>query len=162
MKQFPQPADAAPRNSIGVAIAQYFHFKTFRDGWIRTGHLRLEWVYERRLQEATNLYNGHEAEISSPIGRSGPIRTNADEMAMTRQNITDYINQNALAFVTGTRDLNADWDTYIAGLDQLQPRRLSPDDTQEAYDASGIQWRGHYAGKITVSCTPRVGYEAGK
>lgn len=38
---------------------------------------------------------------------------------MQRQNVTDYINQNVLQFVTGARNLDTDWDAYVAGLEQL-------------------------------------------
>ena len=48
-----------------------------------------------------------------------PDPANADAVAMQRQNITDYINQNALEFVTGAKSLETDWDAYVAGLEQL-------------------------------------------
>lgn len=47
----------------------------------------------------------------------------------------DYINQNALQFVTGAADLETGWDAYVAGLEQLGlPRYLEI--MQASYDAS--------------------------
>jgi putative aldouronate transport system substrate-binding protein len=45
------------------------------------------------------------------------------------------VNQNALQFITGVKDLDADWDSYVAGLEQLDlPGYLAA--MQAAYDAS--------------------------
>ena len=59
----------------------------------------------------------------------------ADAVAMQRQNITDYVNQNALAFVTGSKSLDTDWDAYVAGLDQLDLAGYMAA-MQAGYDAS--------------------------
>jgi putative aldouronate transport system substrate-binding protein len=115
----PQPAGADPRNSSWGAIAQYFQPKAFRDGWVQATDIYASNGYERRLQEATNLYNGNQPENPFPHWALWTDPERADEMAMTRQNITDYINQNALAFVTGAKNLDTEWDSYVAGLDQL-------------------------------------------
>ena len=130
-----QPADADPRNSGWGAIAQYFQPKTFRDGWVQGTDIYASDGYERRLQEATNLYNGKQPENPFPHWALWTDPERADEMAMTRQNITDYVNQNALAFVTGAQDLDADWDTYVAGLEQLNLEGYLAM-MQESYDAS--------------------------
>jgi putative aldouronate transport system substrate-binding protein len=131
----PQPADADPRNSNWGAIAQYFQPKTFRDGWIQGTDIYASNGYERRLQEATNLYNGNQPENPFPHWALWTDPERADEMAMTRQNITDYINQNALAFVTGAKNLDTEWDSYVAGLDQLGLAGYL-ELMQEAYDTS--------------------------
>ena len=34
-------------------------------------------------------------------------------------NIKEYIDQNALQFVTGAKSLDKDWDAYVKGLDAL-------------------------------------------
>ena len=53
--------------------------------------------YERRLQEATDLYNGKQSKDLFPFWAVWPDPATADAVAMQRQNITDYVNQNALA-----------------------------------------------------------------
>jgi putative aldouronate transport system substrate-binding protein len=115
----PLPQGEEPHNSSWGAIAQYFQPKTFRDGWVQATDIYSSVGYERRLQEATDLYAGKQAENLFPFWRLWPDPATADAVAMQRQNITDYINQNALEFVTGAKDLDADWDAYVAGLEQL-------------------------------------------
>ena len=57
---------------------------------------------------------------------------------MQRQNITDYVNQNALQFVTGAKNLDTDWDAYVAGLDQLDLAGYLAA-MQTAYDQSSVK-----------------------
>jgi putative aldouronate transport system substrate-binding protein len=124
-----------PHNSSWGAMAQYFQPKTFRDGWVQATDIYSSDGYERRLQEATNLYAGKESPDLFPFWRIWPDPATADAVAMQRQNITDYINQNALQFVTGSKSLDTDWDAYVAGLEQLDLAGYLAT-MQAAYDAS--------------------------
>ncbi len=117
-----QPADAEPRNAQWGAMAQYFQPKAFRDGWVQSVDPEEYYLwpgYERRLQDATDLMAGKESPDHFPFWTLWPDPATADALAMQRQNITDYINQNALQFVTGAKNLDTDWDSYVAGLEQL-------------------------------------------
>ena len=103
-------------------MAQYFQPKAFRDGWVQSTDPAeyYNWPgYERRLQDATDLMAGKESPDRFPFWALWPDPATADAVAMQRQNITDYVNQNALQFVTGAKNLDTDWDAYVAGLDQL-------------------------------------------
>jgi putative aldouronate transport system substrate-binding protein len=131
----PMPQGEEPHNSSWGAIAQYFQPKTFRDGWVQATDIYSSAGYERRLQEATDLYAGKESENLFPFWTVWPDPATADAVAMQRQNITDYINQNALEFVTGSKDLDADWDAYVAGLEQLDLAGYLAT-MQATYDAS--------------------------
>lgn len=131
----PLGADEEPHNSNWGAIAQYFQPKEFRDGWIQATDIYASNGYERRLQEATHLYDGKESADLFPHWAVWVDPDKADETAMLRQNITDYVNQNALQFVTGVKDLDADWDDYVAGLEQLNLTGYL-ETMQQAYDAS--------------------------
>jgi len=124
-----------PHNTSWGAIAQYFQPKTFRDGWVQATDIYSSDGYERRLQEATDLYAGKESPDLFPFWRIWPDPATADAVAMQRQNITDYINQNALQFVTGAKSLDTDWDSYVAGLEQLDLAGYLAT-MQTAYDAS--------------------------
>jgi putative aldouronate transport system substrate-binding protein len=115
----PLGIDEEPHNADWGAIAQYFQPKSFRDGWVQATDIYSSDGYERRLQEATDLYAGKESPDKFPFWTVWPDPATADAVAMQRQNITDYISQNALQFVTGAKDLDADWDSYVAGLEQL-------------------------------------------
>ena len=59
----------------------------------------------------------------------------ADEAALLQLNITNYIDQNALEFITGTKDMNKEWDNYVAGLDKLNLKRFL-EISQASYDTS--------------------------
>ena len=108
-----------PHNTRWEAAAQYFQPKTFRDGWVQATDIYASNGYERRLQEATDLYAGKQSPDLFPFWTVWPDPATADAVAMQRQNITDYINQNTLQFVTGEKSLDTDWDAYVAGLEQL-------------------------------------------
>jgi putative aldouronate transport system substrate-binding protein len=136
-----QPEGSEPRNSSWGAMAQYFQPKTFRDGWVQSVDPAdyYNWPgYERRLQDATDLMAGKEDPNHFPVWLTWPDPATADAVAMQRQNITDYINQNALAFVTGAQSLDTDWDAYVAGLEQLDLAGYLAA-MQAAYDASAAK-----------------------
>jgi len=123
-----------PHNSSWGAIAQYFQPKTFRDGWVQATDIYASDGYERRLQEATDLYAGKQSPDLFSFWTVWPDPATADAVAMQRQNITDYINQNTLQFITGEKSLDTDWDAYVAGLEQLDLTGFLAA-MQTAYDA---------------------------
>jgi len=130
-----------PHNSNWGAAAQYFQPKAFRDGWIQSvdpAEYYMPSGYERRLQDATDLYAGKESPDLFPFWALWPDPATADALAMQRQNITDYINQNALQFVTGAKNLDSDWDSYVAGLEQLDLTGYLAA-MQASYDATQAQ-----------------------
>lgn len=134
----PQPEGSDPRNSSWGAAAQYFQPKTFRDGWVQSTDAAeyYNWPgYERRLQDATDLMVDKQSPDLFPFWTIWPDPATADAVAMQRQNITDYVNQNALGFVTGAKNLDTDWDAYVAGLEQLDLAGYLAT-MQAAYDAS--------------------------
>lgn len=136
-----QPEGSEPRNSSWGAMAQYFQPKTFRDAWVQSTDPNeyYNWPgYERRLQDATDLMAGKESPDLFPFWVVWPDPATADAVAMQRQNITDYVNQNALAFVTGAQSLDSDWDAYVAGLEQLDLTGYLAA-MQAAYDASAAK-----------------------
>ncbi|HEY9337889.1 MAG TPA: ABC transporter substrate-binding protein, partial [Kribbella sp.] len=59
--------------------------------------------------------------------------TLANEMATLQTNIDNYVQQNALQFVTGSKNLDTDWDSYVKGLDGLGLKRYL-EIQQTAYD----------------------------
>lgn len=134
----PLPEGAAPRNAAWGATAQYNHSKAFRNGWIQATDIFKPEGYERRLQEATHLYEGKEPEEIFPSWAIWIDPSSADEASMMKTNITDYIDQNALQFVTGSKNLEKDWDAYVKGLDALNLKGYLTI-MQQAYDTSAIK-----------------------
>ena len=131
----PRPVGEPPYNSNWGALASYYQPKAFRDGWVQGTDLYSSNGYERRLQEATHLYDGKQPKELFPHWAIWIDPSAADEAATLRTNVTDYINQNALQFVTGAQDLDSGWDAYVAGLDKLGlPHYLEI--MQKAYDNS--------------------------
>jgi len=128
------PDPPQPNNAWG-AMAQYFHPKWVRDGWVTADEIYTQAGYERRLQEATDLYAGKESPNLYPFWQVWPDPAVADELALLKQNITDYIEGSALAFVTGSMSLETDWDAYVQGLDGLGLARYL-EINQQQYDAS--------------------------
>lgn len=58
-------------------------------------------------------------EQNLPLGL-GSLRTSEEQGAIIMQYglaINNYINENIVAFITGTKDVEADWDAYVAGLE---------------------------------------------
>jgi putative aldouronate transport system substrate-binding protein len=127
--------DEKPHNSSWGAMAQYFQPKTFRDGWVQATDIYASTGYERRLQEATDEYFKYMYPNIFPYWGVWPDPNTADAFAMQKQNITDYVNQNALAFITGQKSLEKDWDSYVAGLEKLDLKGYM-DTYQKAYDVS--------------------------
>ena len=65
------------------------------------------------------------------------LTVNADETSMMQTNLKDYIDQNALQFITGAKSLEKDWDDYVKGLEGLNIQRYL-EIMQAAYDSSSI------------------------
>ena len=59
--------------------------------------------------------------------------TLANEVATLQTNIDSYVQQNALQFVTGSKNIDTDWDAYVKGLDGLGLKRYL-EIQQTAYD----------------------------
>ncbi len=124
-----------PHNSSWGAMAQYFQPKEFRNSWVASTDIYESAGYERRLLEATNLYNGKQPKEVFPHWAIWIDPSVADEAAMLQTNIKNYIDQGALKFITGNKDLNKDWDEYVNGLDKLNLKRYL-EIMQQSYDKS--------------------------
>lgn len=132
------PEEDQPRNSAWGAMAQYNNTREFRDGQVVPEDIDDPAGYERRLQEATDLYAGKEnKEQVYPYWGVWVEPSLASEVASLQTNIDNYVKQNSLAFITGSKDIESDWDAYVNGFDGLGlPRYLEI--LQGAYDKSGM------------------------
>ncbi|HZW31270.1 MAG TPA: hypothetical protein VFF52_11215, partial [Isosphaeraceae bacterium] len=115
-------------------LAQYYQPKEWRDGWIVGTDIYDPANYARRLQEATDLYAGKEPKELFPFWAIWPDPATADEMAQLHTNLSNYIKQNIVQFITGSKSLDSDWEGYVKGLDQLGLSRYL-EIQQKAYDA---------------------------
>jgi putative aldouronate transport system substrate-binding protein len=93
--------------------------------------------YERRLFEATNLYSGKEDKAQVyPFWKVWINPEDATELASLQTNIDNYVMQNALEFITGSKDVESGWDAYVQGFSGLNLDRYLQIQ-QEAYDQTG-------------------------
>ncbi|GAB2560180.1 extracellular solute-binding protein [Gracilibacillus alcaliphilus] len=108
-----------PTNNSWGASAQFFQPREYRDGWVQAEDIYTDEGYERRLQEATYLYEGKEPREQFPYWAAWYPEEVQDEYATLSTNILDNVEQSAVRFITGELSLENDWDDYIAGLESL-------------------------------------------
>ncbi|GAB1154418.1 hypothetical protein YWY31_04430 [Paenibacillus illinoisensis] len=136
-KAIPLPTGEEPRNDSWGALSQYNHHRAYRDAEVQGKDIYAADGYERRLYEATLLMEGKELKEVFPHWALWVDPTNADETSMMQTNLKDYIDQNALQFITGAKSLEKDWDDYVKGLEGLNIQRYL-EIMQAAYDSSSI------------------------
>jgi putative aldouronate transport system substrate-binding protein len=122
-----------------IALAQYNNTREYRDRLVQPMDIYTPEGYERRLQEATHLYAGKEDEDQIyPFWGVWVDPADATEAASLQTNIDSYVTKNSLAFITGSKDIDAEWDEYVAGFEGLGlPRYLEIQ--QAAYDKSDLK-----------------------
>lgn len=135
VKTIPSKEGEPPRNAGWSGMGHFYMPKEYRDSWVQGTDINDPANYERKLYEATKLYEGHEPKELFPFWSIWIDPAESDEMSMLQTNIRNYIDQNALQFVTGSKDLDKDWDAYVQGLKDLKLDRYL-EILQKAYDAS--------------------------
>lgn len=126
-----------PRNDLWGAMAQYNQNKALRDAEVQGTDIYGDNGYERRLFEATKLYDGKQPSEVFPHWAMWVDPANSDEVSMMQTNIKDYIDQSALQFITGQKSLDKDWDAYVKGLNDLNLKRYI-EIMQKSFDSSTI------------------------
>jgi putative aldouronate transport system substrate-binding protein len=122
-----------PRNSGWGGMGHFYMPREYRDSWVQGMNIYAPDGYERRLYEATRQYEGSQPKEIYPIWEVWIDAAEADEASILQANIKNYVDENALQFITGDKDLNKDWDTYIEGLNNLGAARYL-DIMQHVYD----------------------------
>lgn len=135
IKAIPVAEGEAPRNAGWSGMGHFYMPKEYRDTWVQGTDIYASNGYERRLYDATLLYEGHEPKELFPIWAIWIDPSEIDEASMLQTNLKNYIEQNELQFITGNKDLNKDWDAYVKGLKDLKLDRYL-EILQKAYDAS--------------------------
>ncbi|CAK4815553.1 unnamed protein product [Aphanomyces euteiches] len=92
--------------------------------------------YELRLVQDTKKYDG----LQPKEGEYFPMDifmdvADADKSVQLKSAIQDYIKTNMVQFITGTKDINKEWDSYIAGFNGLKLNDYLVI-LQKAYDAN--------------------------
>jgi ABC-type glycerol-3-phosphate transport system substrate-binding protein len=128
------PVQNAPKNINWGALAQYNNTLAYRNAQVVPKDIYTGAGLERRLFEATKLYEGHEDKSQwFPQSFVWPDPSLSGELATLQTNLNSYVNQNQLAFITGSKNIDTDWDAFVKGLDSTgMPRYLEIN--QQAYD----------------------------
>ncbi|GAA0949452.1 ABC transporter substrate-binding protein [Kribbella koreensis] len=133
-KQIPLKPGSKPLNSGWGALAQYNNTAQFRNSEAIAPDINSQPGYERRLFEATKLYAGKEDKAQIyPFWKVWIDPSLASEVATLQTNLENYVQQNALQFITGSKNIDTDWDAYVKGLDGLGLKRYL-EIQQTAYD----------------------------
>ncbi|WP_433438238.1 hypothetical protein [Nonomuraea sp. CA-141351] len=133
----PADPDAPPPNAAWGALTQYNSRREFRDAQVQPTDIYDPAGFERRLFEATKLYEGKEPEDQIfPYWNLWLGTDVAGEAATLQTNIQNYVAQSSLEFVTGKKNVDSDedWASYLEGLNGLGLQRYLQIQ-QQAYDA---------------------------
>lgn len=117
-------------------MAQVFDTKEFRNSQVQPLDINTEEGFERRLFEATALYDGLESDATFPYWNLWVPLEDASELATLTTNIESNVATATAEFTTGVRDPNSDddWNAYLSGLGGLDVDRYV-EIWQAAYDA---------------------------
>ena len=136
--QLPTDPNAPPTNMAWGAMGQYFSDKEWRGGQVQPTEIYEPAGFERRLFEASLLYEGkYPADKLFPYWNIWTDAATADELAQLQTNLQNYVTQSNAEFVTGQRDINDDaaWAAYLADIESLGLARYL-EIYQTGYDAS--------------------------
>jgi len=124
-------------NNAWGAMTQYFSDETFRGGQVVPTDVYSPEGYERRLFEATKLYEGHESDEAFPYWDVAVTGDAAKELASVQTNVETLVVQASAEFVTGTRDIESDedWAEFQQNLTDLGAERYV-ELYQQAWDES--------------------------
>lgn len=133
-----KPGDP-PRNNAWSSLGQYKLDAAFRNSQVQATDIYDDDAYERRLFDATKEnYDGKEPPERFPFWGIWIDPASADEAGMMQTNINNYVDQNALQFITGSKSLDKDWDAYVKGFDGLNLKGYL-DIMQKSYDNSAFK-----------------------
>ncbi|TDU87527.1 putative aldouronate transport system substrate-binding protein [Kribbella voronezhensis] len=130
----PIQGDKVPKNISWGAMGQYNNTLAYRNAQVVPTDIYSEAGLERRLFQATKLYQGHEDKAQwFPQTSVWPDPSLSGELATLQTNLSSYVNQNQLAFITGSKNIDTGWDAYVKGLDSTGMTRYLQIQ-QQAYD----------------------------
>ncbi|MDQ0573869.1 extracellular solute-binding protein [Agromyces albus] len=132
-----RPAEGEGVNNSWGAIAQFFSDAEFRERQVYSTELYEPAGYERRLFEATKLYEGHESDEAFPYWDVTVTGDAAKELGTIQTNVESFIVRASAEFVTGVRDIESDeaWAEFQKNLTDLGADRYV-EIYQEAWEDS--------------------------
>jgi len=127
----------ADYNGSWGPMAQVLETTEFRNAQMAPLDINTQPGYERRLFEATKLYEGKDTDAIFPYWDLWVPVEEGNELSTLTANIESNVATSTAEFVTGVRDPNSDgdWNGYLDGLQGLGVDRYL-EIWQAAYDAS--------------------------
>jgi putative aldouronate transport system substrate-binding protein len=115
------PPEGEGLNNGWGAIAQIFTDAEFRERQVYSTELYKPAGYERRLFEATKLYEGHESDEAFPYWDVTVTGDAVKEIGTIQTNIESLVVRAGAEFVTGVRDIESDeaWAEFQQNLTDL-------------------------------------------
>jgi putative aldouronate transport system substrate-binding protein len=135
-KTLTPPEGEGVNNSWGP-LGQFFNPAEFRNRQVYATDIYDPAGYERRLFEATKLYEGHESDEAFPYWDVPVTGDTAEELATIQTNVESFVVRAGAEFVTGARDIESDedWADFQQNLTDLGADRYI-EIYQEAWDAT--------------------------
>ncbi|MDQ6421471.1 extracellular solute-binding protein [Paenibacillus sp. LHD-117] len=133
--RIPVESGKKSNNSGWSGMGHFYMPRDYRDSWVQGADIYAPDGYERRLMEATKLYDGHEPEQALAVESLWIQPEAADEINFLQLHIRNYIEESALQFITGNKQLDKDWEAYVNGLRKLNADRYVQI-MQKAYEDS--------------------------
>lgn len=124
---------------------------THNDGWeqigpsLRTYAYRGSWAalqqdplaeggYGKRLNDVSKEYEPYHSKEQYPNGLFIALE-DADLSAQIKTTLVEYVKSNMAQFITGSKDINKEWDNYVKGLEGMQLNQYL-EIYQKAYDSA--------------------------
>lgn len=113
-----EEGDEAAINNGWGAMAQYASTAEFRNSQVQPLEVYTPEGYERRLFDATGLYDGTDISGIFPYWNAWVPVADAPELSTLQTNVENYVSTSTAEFITGARDPGDDaaWQTYVEGL----------------------------------------------
>ncbi|MEV5895010.1 extracellular solute-binding protein [Nonomuraea fuscirosea] len=130
----PLPSTEVPKNIAWSSMGQYNVTLALRNAQAVPMDVYSEAGLERRLFQATQQYEPRvdKARVF-PEAQVWTDPSVVSELATLKTNLDSYVNQGQLAFITGSKNIDTDWDAWVKGLDGLGMKRYL-ELNQQAYD----------------------------
>jgi len=130
----PVPDSTRPKNVNWASLGQYDVTLALRNAEAVPEDVYSEEGLERRLFQATQQYEPHvDKSQVFPDAQIWPDEASISELATLKTNLDSYVSQGELAFITGTKNIDTDWDSWVKGLDGVGMKRYLQLN-QQAYD----------------------------
>ncbi|MFD0620668.1 ABC transporter substrate-binding protein [Paenibacillus sp. GCM10027629] len=100
---------------IGPSLRTY----AYRDSWTAPQDPLADNGYGTRLNNVSKEYEPYHSKEQYPNGLFIALE-DAELSAQIKTTLVDYVKSNMAQFITGSKDINKEWDAYVKGLDGLQ------------------------------------------